>query len=45
MDYGAMLGDHVEQKADLTIGCLEVSFEEAKEFGVMHVDENRRVKA
>jgi glucose-1-phosphate adenylyltransferase len=45
MDYGAMLGDHVEQKADLTIGCLEVSLEEAKEFGVMHVDENRRVKA
>ncbi len=44
MDYGAMLADHVSQGADLTIGCLEVSLEEAKAFGVMHVDENRRVK-
>lgn len=45
MDYGTMLADHVDQRADLTIGCLEVSLEEAKEFGVMHVDENRCVKA
>ncbi len=44
MDYGAMLADHVEKNADLTIGCLEVSLEEAKAFGVMHVDESRRVK-
>jgi len=45
MDYGAMLADHVEKKADLTIGCLEVSLEEASAFGVMDVDSNRRVKA
>ncbi len=45
MDYGAMLADHVDQNADLTIGCLEVSTDEAKEFGVMHVDENRIVHA
>ncbi len=45
MDYGAMLADHVQQDADLTIGCLEVSLEEAKDFGVMHVDENRIVHA
>lgn len=44
MDYGLMLADHIKQNADLTIGCLEVSLDEAKEFGVMHVDENRRVK-
>jgi len=44
MDYGAMLADHVEKNADLTIGCLEVSLEEAKAFGVMHVDKDRRVK-
>ncbi len=43
MDYGAMLADHVDQNADLTIGCLEVSLDEAKEFGVMHVDEKRFV--
>ena len=45
MDYGKMLADHVSQGADLTIGCLEVSLDEAKEFGVMHVDENRMVQA
>lgn len=43
MDYGAMLADHVENNADLTIGCIEVSLQEATAFGVMHVDENRRV--
>jgi len=45
MDYGAMLADHVEKNADLTIGCIEVSLEEATAFGVMDVDANRRVKA
>ncbi len=45
MDYAAMLADHVKQNADLTIGCLEVSLEEATAFGVMDVDANRRVKA
>jgi len=45
MDYSAMLADHVENNADLTIGCIEVPLQDAKEFGVMHVDDNRRVKA
>ncbi len=45
MDYGAMLADHVEKGADLTIGCLEVSLDDAKEFGVMHVNEDRQVQA
>jgi len=45
MDYGAMLADHVKQKAQLTIGCLEVPLDEAKDLGVMHVDENRIVHA
>jgi glucose-1-phosphate adenylyltransferase len=44
MDYSAMLADHVANDADLTIGCIEVPLQDAKEFGVMHVDENRRVK-
>jgi len=44
MDYSAMLADHVDNNADLTIGCIEVPLQDAKEFGVMHVDENRRVK-
>lgn len=45
MDYGAMLADHVEKNADLTIGCIEVSLQDATAFGVMDVDANRRVKA
>jgi glucose-1-phosphate adenylyltransferase len=45
MDYGAMLADHVDKQADLTIGCIEVSLAEATAFGVMDVDVNRRVKS
>jgi glucose-1-phosphate adenylyltransferase len=45
MDYEKMLQQHVEQKADVTIGCLEVPRMEAVGFGVMHVDENDQVIA
>lgn len=45
MDYAAMLADHVEKNADLTIGCLEVSLEDATAFGVIDIDDNRRVRA
>lgn len=45
MDYGQMLAYHANNEADLTIGCLEVTLEEAKGFGVMHVDNDNRVKA
>ena len=45
MDYGLMLADHATKNADLTIGCLEVSLEEASAFGVMDVDDNHKVKA
>ena len=44
MDYGLMLADHAEKQADLTIGCMEVSLEEAKAFGVMGVNEDRRIR-
>ena len=43
MDYEKMLQQHVESDADVTVGCLEASLEEAKGFGVMHVDENNRI--
>ncbi len=43
MDYEPMLQQHVEQNADVTIGCLEVSREEAKGFGVMHIDAADRI--
>lgn len=44
MDYGAMLVDHVEKGADMSVACLEVPVEEAAgAFGVMKVDENNRI--
>jgi glucose-1-phosphate adenylyltransferase len=43
MDYEKMLQQHVESAADVTVGCLEASLEEAKGFGVMHVDESNRI--
>lgn len=43
MDYEPMLQQHVEQKADVTIGCLEVPLTETESFGIMQVDESDRV--
>jgi glucose-1-phosphate adenylyltransferase len=39
MDYEFMLQQHVEQGADVTVGCLEVPRSEAKGFGIMRVDD------
>jgi glucose-1-phosphate adenylyltransferase len=43
MDYEAMLQQHVDANADVTVGCLEVPRREASGFGVMHVDENDNI--
>jgi glucose-1-phosphate adenylyltransferase len=43
MDYELMLQQHVDQGADVTVGCLEVSPEEATGFGVMGIDESNRI--
>jgi glucose-1-phosphate adenylyltransferase len=40
MDYGPMLVQHVDQSADVTVGCIEVPRAEASGFGVMAVDEH-----
>ncbi|MGB5736561.1 MAG: sugar phosphate nucleotidyltransferase, partial [Thiohalocapsa sp.] len=45
MDYGTMIARHVETGADMTVGCLEVELERAREFGVMAVDEDGRVRS
>jgi glucose-1-phosphate adenylyltransferase len=45
MDYELMLQQHVESNADVTIGCLEVPRLDAVGFGVMHIDENDRVRS
>jgi glucose-1-phosphate adenylyltransferase len=43
MDYDPMLQRHKESGADLTIACMEVPVEEAKEFGVMTVNEQQQI--
>lgn len=45
MDYGLMLAAHVESQADLTIGCMEVTLQEASgAFGVLQIDQDSRVR-
>jgi glucose-1-phosphate adenylyltransferase len=43
MDYGPMIGFHVEKEADITVGVVEVPIDRAREFGVLGVDESNRV--
>ncbi|MGE0501521.1 MAG: glucose-1-phosphate adenylyltransferase [Rhizobiaceae bacterium] len=43
MDYELMLREHVDAKADVTVGCLEVPRMEATGFGVMHIDAKDRI--
>ena len=43
MDYGAMLAKHVKNKADITVGCIEVPIEKASAFGVMGVETDMRI--
>ena len=43
MDYGPMIGFHVEKEADITVGVVEVPRERAREFGVMTVDASNRI--
>lgn len=43
MDYGEMLGEHVNSGADFTVACNRVPLAEATEFGVMEVNESGRI--
>ena len=43
MDYSIMLADHLHSAKGVTVGCLEVPREEASAFGVMAIDEERRI--
>ena len=45
MDYEIMIAAHVEQGADVTVGCLTVPRAEASAFGVMDVDATGRIAA
>ena len=43
MDYEVMLDFHKQNGAEVTIAVMPVPMEEAKRFGIMITDENRRV--
>jgi glucose-1-phosphate adenylyltransferase len=43
MDYEPMLRQHVDQGADVTVGCIEVPRAEASGFGVMHAGDDDRI--
>ena len=43
MDYGKMIAAHVAKGADITVGCIPVTLEEASEFGVMAIDGDERI--
>ncbi|HTE41224.1 MAG TPA: glucose-1-phosphate adenylyltransferase [Steroidobacteraceae bacterium] len=43
MDYGPMIARHVERKADITVGVVEVPRLEARGFGVMTADDDQRI--
>ncbi len=45
MNYALMLADHVAQGRECTVACIEVPRQDASAFGVMAVDETRRVTA
>ncbi|EAS45054.1 glucose-1-phosphate adenylyltransferase [Photobacterium profundum 3TCK] len=45
MDYAPMLEQHKASNADLTVACMEVPIEEAKAFGVMETDHDKRIVA
>ncbi|MGF1718445.1 glucose-1-phosphate adenylyltransferase [Vibrio kyushuensis] len=43
MDYDPMLEQHKKSGADLTIACMNVPVQEATEFGVMAIDEQKKI--
>ncbi len=45
MDYAALIKAHEEKQADLTVACMRVPIGEAHAFGVMSIDEDKRIVA
>ncbi|MEO8345441.1 MAG: glucose-1-phosphate adenylyltransferase [Betaproteobacteria bacterium] len=45
MDYERMLVQHVNEGADVTVGCIEVPLQDAAGLGIMRVDQDDRVLA
>ena len=45
MDYRAMIAQHVQTGAELTIATIPVAREQARSLGIMHIEEDRRIKS
>lgn len=43
MDYSQLIREHKLSNADVTIACIPVNLEEGTQFGVLQVDERRRI--
>ncbi len=43
MDYAALIKAHKEKGTDMTVACMRVPVEEASSFGVMAIDEDKRI--
>jgi glucose-1-phosphate adenylyltransferase len=43
MDYRKMIADHLEKKADLTVGAIRMDRRLSREFGVIEVDKDGRI--
>lgn len=43
MDYAAMLKSHIKSKADVTVACMDVPLDEARDFGVMAVNDRHEI--
>jgi glucose-1-phosphate adenylyltransferase len=43
MDYGRMLAEHVQNRADLSVACIDVPRQDASAFGVMEIDAEKRI--
>ena len=42
-NYSVMLCEHIQKQADISVACIEVPVEEAKDFGVLGIDEDENI--
>jgi len=42
-NYSLMLRDHIQKGADISVACIEVPVAEAREFGVLGIDEEENI--
>jgi glucose-1-phosphate adenylyltransferase len=44
MDYSEVVQEHIDHHADCTIGCIPIDVRQCAQFGIMQVDEQKRVR-